>query len=74
MTDVVVQNLVDNKKVRIKCRDLVKKIAIYKNQLAVSYLLVFKLFVKCHNHFTLFFQKKSRTFYNSYDRIIYSMY
>lgn len=40
MTDVVVQNLVDSKKVRIKCRDLVKKIAIYKNRLAVSYLLM----------------------------------
>lgn len=36
MTDVVVQNLVSNKKVRIKCRDLVKKIAIYKDRLAVS--------------------------------------
>lgn len=37
MTDVVVQNLVTNKKVRIKCRDLVKKIAIYKDRLAVSF-------------------------------------
>lgn len=38
MTDVIVQNLVTNKKVRIKCRDLVKKIAIYKDRLAVSLL------------------------------------
>ncbi|XP_027848854.1 intraflagellar transport protein 122 homolog [Aphis gossypii] len=36
MTDVVVQDLVTNKKVRIKCRDLVKKIAIYKDRLAVQ--------------------------------------
>jgi len=36
MTDVVVQDLVTNKKVRIKCRDLIKKIAIYKDRLAVG--------------------------------------
>jgi len=36
MTDVVVQDLVTNKKVRIKCRDLIKKIAIYRDRLAVS--------------------------------------
>lgn len=37
MTDVIVQNLVMNKKVRIKCRDLVQKIAVYKDRLAVSF-------------------------------------
>jgi len=36
MTDVVVQDLVTNNKVRIKCRDLIKKIAIYRDRLAVS--------------------------------------
>lgn len=48
MTDVVVQNLVTNQKVRIKCRDLVKKIAIYKDRLAVSlyiYLLKYYFYV-----------------------------
>ena len=35
MTDVVVQHLISNETVTIKCRDLVKKIAIYKNRLAV---------------------------------------
>lgn len=42
MTDVIVQDLVSNKKVRIKCRDLVKKIAIYKDRLAVSYAYLLK--------------------------------
>lgn len=41
MTDVVVQNLVTNQKVRIKCRDLVKKTAIYKDRLAVSLYILF---------------------------------
>jgi len=36
MTNVVVHDLVTNKKVQIKCRDLVEKIAIYKDRLAVS--------------------------------------
>ena len=36
MTDVIVQHLVSDKKVRIKCGDLVKKIAVYKNKLAVQ--------------------------------------
>ena len=36
MTDVVVQHLVSGEKVRIKCGDLVTKIAVYKNQLAVQ--------------------------------------
>lgn len=36
MTDVIIQHLLTDQKVRIKCRDLVKKIAIYKHRLAVS--------------------------------------
>jgi len=37
MTDVIIQHLtVDNKKVRIKCKDHVKKIAVYKDRLAVQ--------------------------------------
>lgn len=35
MTDVIVQNLITDEKVYLKCRDWVKKIAIYKNRLAV---------------------------------------
>ncbi|KAL1472852.1 hypothetical protein MTO96_039056 [Rhipicephalus appendiculatus] len=38
MTDVIIQHLVTDEKVRIKCRDLVKKLAIYKHRLAVSLL------------------------------------
>eukprot|EP00003_Mantamonas_plastica_P004321 TRINITY_DN1341_c0_g1_i5.p1 TRINITY_DN1341_c0_g1~~TRINITY_DN1341_c0_g1_i5.p1 ORF type:complete len:654 (+),score=238.14 TRINITY_DN1341_c0_g1_i5:747-2708(+) len=36
MTDVIIQDLVTEKKVKIKCRDYVKKIAIYKDMLAVQ--------------------------------------
>ena len=36
MTAVVVQQLLSNRNTRIRCHDLVKKIAIYKNKLAVS--------------------------------------
>jgi intraflagellar transport protein 122 len=42
MTDVVVQNLVNNNKVRIKCRDLITKIAIYKDRLAVSLYIMYE--------------------------------
>ncbi len=35
MTEVIVQHLMSEESARIKCRDLVKKIAIYKNRLAV---------------------------------------
>jgi hypothetical protein len=38
MTDVIIQHLLTDQKVRIKCRDLIKKIAIYKHRLAVSML------------------------------------
>ena len=36
MTDVIIQHLTTEQKVRIKCRDYVKKIAIYKDRLAVQ--------------------------------------
>ena len=36
MTDVVVQHMLTEQKVRIKCRDYVRKIAIYKDRLAVQ--------------------------------------
>ncbi|RDD42914.1 Intraflagellar transport protein 122-like protein [Trichoplax sp. H2] len=36
MTDVIIQNLTTDLRVRIKCRDLVKKIAIYKQKLSVQ--------------------------------------
>ena len=32
MTDVIIQHLLTEQKVRIKCRDLVKKIAIFKHR------------------------------------------
>jgi intraflagellar transport protein 122 len=36
MTDVVVQHLITEQKVRIRCKDYVKKIAVYKDRLAVQ--------------------------------------
>ncbi|XP_049859178.1 intraflagellar transport protein 122 homolog [Schistocerca gregaria] len=36
MTDVIIQHLLTNQKVRIKCRDLIRKIAIFKHRLAVQ--------------------------------------
>uniref|UniRef100_A0A8D3D075 Intraflagellar transport protein 122 homolog n=1 Tax=Scophthalmus maximus TaxID=52904 RepID=A0A8D3D075_SCOMX len=36
MTDVIVQHLITEQKVRIKGRELVKKIAIYRNRLAIQ--------------------------------------
>eukprot|EP01116_Phalansterium_solitarium_P016577 TRINITY_DN3872_c0_g3_i3.p1 TRINITY_DN3872_c0_g3~~TRINITY_DN3872_c0_g3_i3.p1 ORF type:complete len:1186 (+),score=383.77 TRINITY_DN3872_c0_g3_i3:201-3758(+) len=46
MTDVIVQHLTTEQKVRIKCRDYVKKIAIYKDRLAVqlpSQIVIYEL-------------------------------
>jgi len=36
MTDVIIQHLVTEQKVRIRCKDYVKKIAVYKDRLAVQ--------------------------------------
>ena len=35
MTDMIIQHLSTEQKVRIKCRDLIKKISVYKDRLAV---------------------------------------
>lgn len=46
MTDVIIQNLTTEQKARIKCRDYVKKIAIYRERLAVqlpNMILVYEL-------------------------------
>lgn len=36
MTDIIIQHLVTNQKVRIKCKDLIQKVAVYKDRLAVQ--------------------------------------
>ncbi|KAG8465049.1 hypothetical protein KFE25_012412 [Diacronema lutheri] len=36
MTDVIVQHLATDERVRIKCRDYVRKVAVYKDKLAVQ--------------------------------------
>ena len=36
MTDVIIQHLVTEEKVRIKCRDYIKKIAVYRDKIAVQ--------------------------------------
>ena len=46
MTDVIIQNLTTEQKLRIKCRDYVKKIAIYRERLAVqlpNMILIYEL-------------------------------
>lgn len=46
MTDVIIQNLTTEQKMRIKCRDYVKKIAIYRERLAVqlpNVILIYEL-------------------------------
>lgn len=37
MTDVVVQNLANDRRIRIRCRDYIKKIAVYHNRLLVQF-------------------------------------
>ncbi|XP_063518697.1 intraflagellar transport protein 122 homolog isoform X12 [Pongo pygmaeus] len=47
MTDVIVQHLITEQKVRIKCKELVKKIAIYRNRLAIQLpekILIYELY------------------------------
>ncbi|XP_051524720.1 intraflagellar transport protein 122 homolog isoform X2 [Myxocyprinus asiaticus] len=47
MTDVIVQHLITEQKVRIKCRELVKKIAIYCSRLAIQLpekILIYELY------------------------------
>eukprot|EP00879_Flechtneria_rotunda_P020074 GHRR01021110.1.p1 GENE.GHRR01021110.1~~GHRR01021110.1.p1 ORF type:complete len:1138 (+),score=467.94 GHRR01021110.1:213-3626(+) len=36
MTDVIIQHLITEQRVRIKCRDYVKKVAVYKDRVAVQ--------------------------------------
>jgi intraflagellar transport protein 122 len=36
LTEIIVHHLISDKKVRIKCKDLVKRISMYKNKLAVQ--------------------------------------
>jgi intraflagellar transport protein 122 len=35
LTDVLVTNMLTNQKVRIKCKELVRKVSIYKDKMAV---------------------------------------
>ncbi|XP_078207901.1 intraflagellar transport protein 122 homolog isoform X10 [Callithrix jacchus] len=47
MTDVIVQHLITEQKVRMKCKELVKKIAIYRNRLAIQLpekILIYELY------------------------------
>ncbi|KAJ1546612.1 hypothetical protein HK096_004918, partial [Nowakowskiella sp. JEL0078] len=47
MTDVVIQHLATDQRARIKCRDFVKKIAIYRDRLAVQLpdrIIIYELF------------------------------
>ncbi|KAJ8959436.1 hypothetical protein NQ318_022128 [Aromia moschata] len=52
MTDIIIQHLITEQKVRIKCRDLIKKIAIYTDRLAVQLperVIIYELYSKDAN-------------------------
>ncbi|CAG9855625.1 unnamed protein product [Phyllotreta striolata] len=52
MTDIIIQHLITEQKVRIKCRDLIKKIAIYTDRLAVQLperVVIYELYSKDSN-------------------------
>ncbi|XP_023027775.2 intraflagellar transport protein Oseg1 isoform X1 [Leptinotarsa decemlineata] len=52
MTDIIIQHLITEQKVRIKCRDLIKKIAIYTDRLAVQLperVVIYELYSKDAN-------------------------
>ena len=48
MTEVVVQHLMSEEMARIKCHDLVKKIAVYKSRLAVSALCSYSIVARAY--------------------------
>lgn len=50
MTDVIIQHLITEQKVRIKCRDYVKKIAVYKDRLAVQLPTKVVIYELANNH------------------------
>jgi intraflagellar transport protein 122 len=52
MTDVIIQNLITEVKVRIKCKDLVKKLAVYNNKLAVQLpdkIVIYEIVIKINS-------------------------
>ncbi|XP_057655488.1 intraflagellar transport protein 122 homolog isoform X2 [Diorhabda carinulata] len=50
MTDIIIQHLITEQKVRIKCRDLIKKIAIYTDRLALpERVVIYELYSKDSN-------------------------
>ncbi|XP_050311771.1 intraflagellar transport protein 122 homolog [Anthonomus grandis grandis] len=52
MTDIIIQHLITEQKVRIKCRDLIKKIAIFTDRLAVQLperVVIYELYSKDAN-------------------------
>ena len=36
LTDIVIQDMVSDKKVRLKCKELIKKVSVYKKTLAIQ--------------------------------------
>lgn len=57
MTDVIIQHLVTEQRVRIKCRDVIQKIAIYKDRLAVSFFFLYLIVILSVNY-----QKRQKIF------------
>lgn len=47
MTDVIIQHLITEQKVRIKCRDYVKKIAVYKVSAIAAALTLYVPLARC---------------------------
>ena len=36
LTDIVIQDMISDKKVRLKCKELIKKVSVYKKTLAIQ--------------------------------------
>ena len=56
LTDIVIQDMVSDKKVRLKCKELIKKVSLYKKTLAIQLqdkVLIYQEIEKRHSNISL---------------------